>query len=330
MKRRDVIAGFIIALGIFALSPPSGAKETSKVARIGYLGTNIGPASLPPIDAFREGLRQLGYIEGQNIIVEFRWARGQADEASVAQAAELVRLDLDLIVAANSTYVPALRQASSTIPIVFCVSTDAVAEGIVASLARPGGNSTGLSVAGTDFVAKSFELLTEAVPGARRIAVLWDQTLPQHKLAMPVGEGAARNLAVELRPVSASTADEFEAAFEAIRNAGAQAMLVLGSSVSYSNRARLATLALKHRLPSMMGNTGSTEAGFLLSYGPNLAAQFRRCAVYVDKILKGAKPAELPVEQPTKFDLTINLKTAKALGITIPPSLLARADEVIE
>jgi putative tryptophan/tyrosine transport system substrate-binding protein len=242
MKRREMIAGFAIALGIFAPPAPLYARETAKMARIGYLGTNIGPGSLPPIDAFREGLRQLGYIEGQNIIVEYRWGRGQADDVAVAHAMELVRLDLDLIVAANTTYVPALRQASTTVPIVFCASADAVSEGIVASLARPGGNSTGISFLGTDLAAKSLELLTEAAPGARRIAVLWDPTYTQHKLAMPAVEAAARNLGVELRPVSVSIADEFDAAFEAMSNTGAKAVLVLTSSVYYSNRARLDAL----------------------------------------------------------------------------------------
>ena len=328
MRRRDFMAGLLLAGSAITHARVAVVRESTKIPRIGYLGTNVGPASLPPIEAFREGLRQLGYIEGQNIIVEYRWGRGQADEVVVAQAAELVRRDLDLIVGGNTTYVPALRQASSTIPIVFCVGGDAVEQGIVASLARPGGNSTGISGLGTGFAAKSLELLTEAVPSARRIAVLWDPTYPQHKLAMPAVEGAARNLAVELRPVSAGTAEEFDAAFEAMSNAGAQAVLVLASSVSYGNRALLAALALKHRLPSMIFQ--GAEVGALLSYAPDLLATFRRCAVYVDKILKGTNPAELPVEQPSTFVLTINLKTARALGIEIPSSLFAQANEVIE
>jgi putative ABC transport system substrate-binding protein len=330
MKRRAFIAGLLVASSVATDPCLALARETTKISRIGYLGTNIGPESLPPIEAFREGLRQLGYIEGQNIIVEYRWGRGQADQVTAAQAAELVRLDLDLIVAASTAYFPPLRQASSTIPIVFCASFDPVAEGIVASVARPGGNSTGLSGGSAGINAKALELLAQVVPGARRIAVLWDPTLPVHKTTMRAVEAAARNLALELRPLPVRTAVELDTAFAAMTNAGAEAVLALGSSVMYSNRTRFAALALEHRLPSMVTLWGTAEAGGLLSYSTDLVPQYRRCAVYVDKILKGAKPAELPVEQPTKFSLVINLKTAKALGLAVPPAVLAIADEVIE
>jgi putative tryptophan/tyrosine transport system substrate-binding protein len=304
------------------------ARDRPKIPRVGYLGTNVGPASLPPIEAFRGGLRQLGYIEGQNIIVEYRWAQGPADPVASAHAAELVRLDLDLAVAANSSYVPPFRQASSTIPIVFCISMDPVAEGIVTSLARPGGNSSGLSMAPAALWGKALELLTKGVPGVRRIGVLSDPIF--NSLTMPALEAAARSLAVELRPVTVTTADQFNTAFVAIVDMGAEAVLVVSFPISFNNRTRVAALALEHHLPSMFGFREETEAGGLLSYGPDINAAFRRCAVYVDKIIKGAQPSELPVEQQSAFILTINLKTAKALGLTIPPSFLALADEVIE
>src|SRR5215471_9615967 len=210
MRRRDIIAGLLAAA---AFGRAHAQPTATKIPRIGYLGTNIGPTSLPPIEAFREGLRQLGYIEGQNIVVEYRWASGQADQLAAAEAAELVRLDLDLIVAANSTYIPSLRQAGNTVPIVFCLSADPVAEGIVASLARPGGNMTGNGAFGPEVGVKQLEILAEAVPSARRIAILWEPEYEQHKVAMPLIEAAAQKLGVTLQLVRASTADEFDAAF---------------------------------------------------------------------------------------------------------------------
>ena len=321
MRRRDIIVGLLVAA---AFGRAQAQSTATKIPRIGYLGTNIGPASLPPIEAFREGLHQLGYIEGQNIVVEYRWANGQADPLAAAKAAELVRLNLDLIVAANTTYIPSLRQAGSTGPIVFCTSADPVAEGIVASLARPGGNMTGISAFGPEVGVKQLEILAEAVPSARRIAILWDPTYEQHKVAMPLIEAAAQKLAVTLQLVPARTADEFDAAFAAMDMAQAEAVVALASSLTYSHRARLGDLARDHRLP-IMG-----VGGGLLSYSPNVPAIFRQCAGYVDKILKGVKPSDLPVQQPTKIDLTVDLKIANTLGITIPPSILARADEVIE
>jgi putative ABC transport system substrate-binding protein len=325
MRRR----AFLALLGAALLPLSAGAQPTSKVKRIGYLGTNIGPASLPPIEAFQDGLRRLGWIEGQNVVVEYRWGRGQDDEIAAADAAELVRLNLDLIVAGSSVYARPLRRVTSTIPIVFCVGFDPIAEGFVASLARPGGNMTGLSAQQTEILAKSLELLTQAVPAARRIVVLWDPGYPTHAHAVPAIETTARNLAVELRWMPAGTLDELEAAFAAIGDTGAQAVWILGSSVSYSNRERLAQLALEHRLPSAIGSVEGVEAGCLLSYSTELNAIFRRCAAFVDKILKGTKPADLPVEQ-VPYHLAINLKTARALGLTIPPEILARADEVLE
>jgi putative ABC transport system substrate-binding protein len=323
MQRRDIIAGLLVAA---AFGHAHAQPTATKIPRIGYLGTNIGPASLPPIEAFREGLRQLGYIEGQNIVVEYRWASGQADQLAAAKAAELVRLNLDLIVAANTPYISSLRQGGNTVPIVFCISADPVAEGLVASLARPGGNMTGQGIFGPELGVKQLEILTQAVPSARRIAILWDPEFEQHKVAMPSIEAAAQKLAVTLQLVPARTADEFDAAFTAMDREHAEAVVALASSPAYSHRARLGDLAREHRLPSML----VSDAGGLLSYQPNLKAIYRQCAGYVDKILKGAKPSDLPVQEPTKFDLIVDLKIAKMLGITIPPSILARADEVIE
>jgi putative tryptophan/tyrosine transport system substrate-binding protein len=323
MRRRDIIAGVLVAAAFGRAHAQPTAK---KIPRIGYLGTNIGPASLPPIEAFREALRKLGYIEDQNIVVEYRWGSGQADQLAAAKAAELVQLDLDLIVAANTTYIPSLRQAGSTVPTVFCTSADPVAEGIVASLARPGGNMTGIAAFGPELGVKQLEILAEAVPTARRIAILWEPEYEQHKVTMPPIEAAAPKLAVTLQLVPASTADEFDAAFTVMDRAHAEAVVVLTSSLTYSHRARLADLAREHRLPSITG----LGAGGLFSYAANVQAIFRQCAGYVDKILKGAKPSDLPIQRPTKFDLIVDLKIAKTLGITIPPSILARADELID
>jgi putative ABC transport system substrate-binding protein len=324
VRRRDFIAGLLVAA---AFGGAQAQPTATKIPRIGYLGTNIGPTSLPPIEGFREGLRQLGYIDGQNIAVEYRWASGQADQLAAAKAAELVRLDLDLIVAANTTYIPSLRQAGNTVPIVFCWSADPVAEGIVTSLARPGGNMTGNAAFGPELGVKQLEILAQAVPSARRIAILWDPTYEQHKVTMPLIEAAAQKLAVTLELLPVRTADEFDAAFAAMDREHAEAVVALASSLTYSHRARLADLAREHRLPFI---AGEQRAGGLLSYGPDVEAIFRQCTGYVDKILKGAKPSDLPVQRPTKFDLIVNLKVAKTLGITIPPSILARADDVIE
>ena len=320
----------IAALGLIVLPLVAGAQPADKVARIGYLGTNIGPASLPPIEAFRAGLRELGWIDGRNIVVEYRWGRGRADEVAAANAAELGRLGLDLIVAAASVYVGPVREATNTTPIVFCVSSDPVGAGFVSSLARPGGRITGLSSLETELAAKSLELLTRAMPGARKIAVLGDLADPTSRLAVAAIEAIARPLGVELLVLHARNIEEAEAAFVRMTAVGSEALVGLVTSVFYSNRVRLSELTLEHRLPSVWAFSGFAAAGSLLSYGPNLNEMFRRCAAYVDKILKGADPAELPVEQAPKYDLVINLKTAHALGLTIPPEILARADEVIE
>jgi putative tryptophan/tyrosine transport system substrate-binding protein len=287
------------------------------------------PAEARLWQAFRLGLRELGWIEGGNILIEFRGAEGNYARLPEL-AADLVRLKVDLIVARASAFVQPAKAATSSIPIVFLIHADPVGTGHVASLARPGGNITGLAVLMTDLAPKGLELLISAVPVAKRIAVLWSPDAPSHTPALKALEEAARTLRVQRQPVGVRTSAELEGAFAAMARARAQAVLVLGAPIFFAERQRVAELAIKHRLPTMSTLKEVMEAGGLMSYGPNFEDLFRRGAIYVDKILKGSKPADLPVEQAATFELVINLKTAKALGLTIPPSLLLRADQVIE
>ena len=296
--------------------------------RIGFLWES--PVTLSSgIESFRKELRRLGWIEGQNITVEYRWSEGHYDKLD-DMARELVRLKVDLIVAPSSVYTGAAKRATSTIPIVFAVHADPVGSGHVASLAHPGGNVTGTSLALTETYAKGLELLTEAVPDLTRVAVLFNPDTPSHGPGLKAVEVTGRALRVHIRPVAARTATEFEGAFSAMARERASGVLVLSTPLFIAGARPLADLALKHRLPTSFGPPEHAEAGGLLSYGPDRADLFRRAATYVDRILKGTRPADLPVEQPTKFDFVINLRTAKALGLTLPPSLLARADRVIE
>jgi len=306
------------------------AQQPEKVYRIGILTNKPSdPAEAHLWQAFQLGLRERGWIEGRNILIEFREAEGNLARLPEL-AADLVRLKVDLILARASTFVQPAKAATSSIPIVFLTHADPVGTGHVASLARPGGNITGLAVLMTDLAPKALELLVSAVPVAKRIAVLWNPDTPSHTPALKALEDAGRTLRVQLQAVGARTAPELEGAFAAMARARAQAVLVLGTAIFLAERQRVAELAIKYRLPTMSNLRDVVEAGGLMSYGPNWDDLYRRGAIYVDKILKGAKPADLPVEQATKFDLVINLKTAKALGLTIPPSLLARADQVIE
>jgi putative ABC transport system substrate-binding protein len=318
----------VAGLGVAFLSAPvlTNAQPTGKIPRIGILRPGSPPD--PFVDAFRQGLRELGYVEGQNVHIEYRWAQGK-DERLPSLAADLVRLKVDTIVASGSQALEA-RRASTTIPIVMPVATDPVGSGLVASLARPGGNVTGLAFQSEELPGKWVELLTEAIPGVSRVAVLWhDAAVDSGQLT--VTEAAARSLRVELRAVKVHRPDDLETALGEARKGRAEALIVLGSPFFFAHRARLVELAAKHRLPAMyFQREFVVGSGGLMSYGPNLRDLFRRAATYVDKILKGAKPADLPVEQPTKFELVVNAKTAKALGLTIPPSVLARADEVIQ
>jgi ABC-type uncharacterized transport system substrate-binding protein len=273
-------------------------------------------------------LRQLGYVEGKNLIVEFRWA--ETVDQLPKLAAELVRMNVDVIFAPASTETEAARQATKTIPIVFANHADPVGVGHVASLARPGGNITGLSVLLTDLVAKQLEILKEAVPQATRISVLFSPTAPSHRPALQALETAGQTLGVQLQLVPVRTVEDFDGAFAMMAREHVGGCLVVAAPIFFSHRARVAELALKHLLPATFGGREYVEAGGFMTYSGDLNDLVRRAAAYIDKILKGAKPADLPVEQASKYELVINLKAAKALGLQVPPLLLARADEVIE
>ena len=328
MSRR----AFLAAGAVFLAAPVAAeAQQAAKVYRIGYLaqGSGSGAASLRPLEGFRQGLRELGWVEGQNIVIEYRYADGQIERLS-GLADELVRLKVDVIAASPTGAAIAARNASRTIPIVGMSLTEPVELGLVASLARPGGNVTGVTYGvDTDIFGKQLGLLREAVPTVRRVAVLSNPS-PAQPLIIRNVKAAARSLGLQLQLVEARGPREFEGAFAAMAKEHAGALLVVGDSMFFLHRSRLADLAVKNGLPSMSTQTQWVEAGGLMSYAASLPDLYRRAATYVDKILKGAKPADLPIEQPTKFDLVINLKTAKALGLTIPPALLLRADQVME
>jgi ABC-type uncharacterized transport system substrate-binding protein len=317
---------FIRALaGGLLVAPLAGEAQQGKVYKVGMLV----PDERLGVQGLRQALRDLGYTEGRNLAIEARNHEGDAGRLS-ALAADLVNLKVDVIVAASSTEVRAAKQATTVVPIVFVVHYDPVGTGDVASLAHPGGNITGLTAMGTDLTAKQLELLRETVPRIRRLAILRNPTTPSHKLMLPEATNAGRQLGVDMQVHDASTVKEFEHAYEAAARGHADAVLILPSPASSLASARLAELAIKYRLPTMHGLRASVEAGGLMSYAPHFDDLVRRAAAYVDKILKGTKPADIPVEQPTKFELVINLKTAKALGLTFPRSILVRADEVIQ
>jgi ABC-type uncharacterized transport system substrate-binding protein len=322
----------VTPMGAVAHAQEYKAQQAAKVARIGWLALKLEPRSHLR-EAFLQGLRDLGYVEGRNVVIEYRDAEGKFERLP-ALAAELVALKVDVIVVPVGTpTVLAAKRATSTLPIVFTTIADPVTSGLVTSLARPGGNVTGLSLLSPELVGKCLELLTQAVPGVSRVAVLWQPgALGERtdKAMLKGAEGAARALGVRLQFVEARGPDDFDRAFSNMTRARAGALTVLPSGMFFNERRRLVDLAAKHRLPAVYPWRGFVDAGGLMAYGPDGADLYRRAATYVDKILKGAKPADLPVEQPTKFDLVINLKTAKALGLTIPQSVLLRADEVIQ
>ena len=320
-----------LAGGLLAVPLAAEAQQAAKVPRIGYLA--VQPAANPHLhEAFRQGLRDLGYVEGRNVVTEYREAEGKPERLP-ALAAELVALKVDVLVAQPTVGALAAKQATRTLPIVFIAVADPVTSGLVTSLARPGGNVTGLSTFGPDLVGKCLEQLKRAVPGVSRVAVLWHPGAVLERTAKDMlkeAEVAARALGVRLQYIEARGPDDFYRAFSEITRARASALTVFGSSMFFSERRRLVGLAAKNRLPAVYTWREGADAGGLMAYGPNIPDLFRRAATYVDKILKGAKPGDLPVEQPTKFELVINLKTAKALGLTIPRSVLGRADEVIQ
>jgi len=316
---------FICTLLTVFLPAGSEAQQPKKIPRIGYLRF----IEVPVYDAaFRQGLKELGYVEGENINVEYRFAGGSIERLAEF-AAELVRLKVDVIVAGSTQSIDAARQATQTIPIVFPVTFDPVESGFVASLARPGGNITGLSTVNPDAAAKRVELMKEIMPRILRLAVLRNPTNSGSQFPLKETEAGAKRLSIRLQVVEARSGNDLAAAFRAAGTGRAQALIVLADALFFAQRSQVAELGIKHRLPSMFDDAQSVEAGGMISYGANLSDLFRRCAVYVDKILKGAKPVDLPVEQPKTFEFVINLKTAKQIGLTIPPNVLARADRVI-
>jgi putative tryptophan/tyrosine transport system substrate-binding protein len=327
MRRIGLAVIVIVSLTLAPLA--AGAQLATKVPRVGFLITGSSQGVQPLLDAFRQGLRELGYVEGQSIAIEYRWAEGKYERLSDL-AAELVRLKLDVIVAVATPAVQAAKQATKAIPIVMLSVGDPVASGFVASVARPGGNITGLANIAPDLVGKQLQLLREVVPTFSLVAVLWNPANPSNASQLREAETAARALGVRVQPLEAQGPSDIDRAFAAMTRERAGALLVLSDSMLIVQRERIADLAAKSRLPAMYGLRLHAEAGGLMAYGANLLDLVRLTATYVDKILKGAKPADLPIEQPTKFELVINLKTAKALGIDVPPMLVALADEVIE
>ena len=325
-RRKLVVA---LGAGAGALAAPSGsfAQAQGKVWRIGFLMPTSGPNEM--IDAFRAQLRTLGYVEGSNLAIDYRWGAGNAERIADL-AAELVRLKVDVIVTQTSIVAAAAKRATSTIPIVMASSADPVGVGLIASLAHPGGNVTGLTLNSTEIVGKRLQLLRELVPKSTRIATLvWEKSLTK-QLFLEEVRAAARQMGITLIHQEVSTAEALAGAFDVMQRERAQALIVPTNPFITNNRKQILELAAKHRLPTMFEVRSLADEGGLMSYGPSSIKMFRRAAGYVDKIFKGAKPGDLPVEQPTKFQLVINGKTAKALGLKIPQSLLIMADTVIE
>jgi putative ABC transport system substrate-binding protein len=326
---RRTFIGSVVG-GILAAPLAADAQQAGKVYRIGYLSAPTRASVEQALQAFLRALRDLGLVEGQNLVIEYRWADGKIERLPDL-AAELVRLNVELIVAPAGSAALAAKKATSSIPIVMIFPSDPVGLGLVASLNRPGGNITGTTFTpGPDIFGKQLQLLKETIPHASRVAFLSNPADPSIALQKREVEAAARTLGIRLQHAESRGPEEFDAAFAAMARERADAILVGSEATFLVTRARIAELALKGRLPTMLSYRESVEAGGLMAYAVNMSDFIGRAASYVDKILKGAKPATLPVEQPTKFDLSINLKTAKALGLIIPPSVLARADEVIQ
>ena len=327
MKRRTFLA--MVPASLLAAPFAVEAQQAGKVYRIGYVGFGTLAAAANRVEALRAGLRDLGYVEGKNLVIEFRWS--DTVEQMHEAAAELARMKVDIIFATSSTESESARRATNTIPIVFATHADPVGVGHVSSLARPGGNMTGLADIQSVITPKRLEILKATVPQVTRFGVLWSPTAPSYRPFLQAAEATGGKLGVQLLTVSVSTVADYDGAFAKMAQGRVGAVLVHGSTLtSRHNRPLLAELALKHRLPTMFGVRDNVVDGGLMSYGPDHLDLTRRAAIYIDKILKGAKPAELPVEQASKYQLVINLKTARAIGLTIPPSIVARADEIIE
>jgi putative ABC transport system substrate-binding protein len=323
MNRRAFISG--ITVGLLGAPLAAEAQPAGRVWRIAVLGNENNP----PWEGFRQGLRDLGYVEGRNVTMEWRWSEGKTDRFP-GLAMELVALKPDVIVASGTQAVRAAKQATSAIPIVMTTSSYPDKIGLVDSLSHPGGNVTGLNNVGPELSGKKLGLLKEIAPKVSRVAVFWNPDSPVEPLTVKELLTAAPAVGVEIQSVEVRSPDDFPAAFAALSSSRVHALLALGNPINFRGRKLIADFALKNRLPSIYDERLFVDAGGLISYAPSFTDSFRRAATYVDKIFKGARPADLPVEQPTKFELVINLKTAKALGLTIPPSLLQRADQVIE
>jgi len=321
----EIIVGALLAAPLAA-----EAQQSGKVYRIVFLGASSPELESELVAAFREGLRDLGYIEGQNIMIEYRWAEGRYDRYP-AFVAEAVRHKVDVIVTAGTPAALAAKEGTRTLPIVMAAIGDPIASGVVSSVARPGGNITGSTSMTPEIDAKRLELLKELVPGASRIAILWNPANPGNRPRIGEMKAAAKALRLTLEPiVDAGDGDQLKKGFGAIVAARSQALIMVSDRALLAHRDRIVDFAMKRRLPGLYAYREFVKVGGFASYGPSYRVMFRRAAVYVDKILKGAKPGDLPIEQPTKFELVINLKTAKALGLTIPPSVMGRADEIIQ
>jgi putative ABC transport system substrate-binding protein len=327
MRRRD----FLTLLGGAVAAAPlaAAAQEARKLPHIGFLGNSTATLEANLVGPFREGLRDLGYVEGRNILIEYRWAEGKY-ERFPALIAELIALKVDVIVTAGTPASLAVKKATTSIPLVMVAVGDPVGTGLVASLARPGGNITGLTSISPDLEGKRLELLREVIPGVSHIAVLWNSVSPSQVIQEKEVQAAAQVLRMKVLSLGVRTPEEIENSFAAIVRERPGALLVLADRLFLHHRARIMDFAAKQGLPGVHAYRELVESGGLMSYGPSYAGMHRRAAYYVDEILKGAKPADLPIEQPTKFELVINLKAAKALGLTIPQSVLLRADEVIQ
>jgi len=326
--RREFIC--TLAGGLVAAPRAAEAEQAGKVYRIGVLdGSESDAGRQVRWNAFHQRMRELGYVDGQNVSFERRWAQTDLDRVQKL-AAELVGLKVDIIVVGGTVAALAAKKATSTIPIVMTSVADPVAVGLVASLRQPGGNITGMTSIFVELAGKRVELLKTVAPRASRIAILWDGASPGARLGVQETEAAAKTVGLTIQSVAVRSPAEFEVAFATVVRDRAGALVISGSSIFFPHRKQVAELAVKHRLPTVASGCEYVEAGILVGYGPDYPDLYRRAAVFVDKILKGAKPGDLPVEQPTKFELVINLKTAKALGLTIPQSLLGRADQVIE
>jgi len=314
---------------ILCVFDPAQAQQPSKVAKIGFLVVPSRSFFSTRMETFRQGLRELGHVEGKNVIIEYRYAEGKLDLLP-ALASELVQLKVDVIVTTSPPSVQAVKNATSTIPIVFAATGDPVGSGLVASLGRPGGNVTGLSIVGPELSGRRLELLKEAFPKVTRVVILWNPTSSGDSLSFTEMQPVAKALGIQLQSMEVRSANDFESGFQLAKKEGAQALVTMPNPVINSNLKQVLEFAAKNRLPAMYAGPEVVDAGGLMSYAPSYTDLYRRAAWYVDKILKGAKPADLPVEQPTKFELIINLKTAKQIGLTISPNVLARADRVIK